>query len=140
MSSPKTEPDSEEPLSSSRGDSTRQTKQPLPQKSATTARKCDGILQLTRISPQSSAALRNVGAGADLVGRGQALHFGMAAKMKGMTPTVDPASPANRLDSRASTRPSFARYELGKLSHSLGSEMSGLISSYSRIPFPAKHP
>ncbi len=28
-------------------------------------------------------------------GRGQALHFGMAAKMKGMTPTVNPASSAS---------------------------------------------
>ncbi len=35
-------------------------------------------------------------------GRGQALHFGMAAKMQGMTPTVDPASPANLLDARTS--------------------------------------
>ncbi len=46
---------------------------------------------------QPSTALRNVGAGAGIVGRGQALHFGMAAKMQGMTPMIDPASPANQL-------------------------------------------
>ncbi len=45
-------------------------------------------------------------------GRGQALHFGMAAKMQGLTPTVDPASPANQLDGRISARSSFARYAL----------------------------
>ncbi len=28
-----------------------------------------------------------------------------------MTPTVDPASPANLLDARTNTRPSFARHE-----------------------------
>ncbi len=70
---------------------------------------------------KSSTALRNSR------GRGQALHFGMAAKMKGMTPTVDPASPAHRLDARTSARSSFARYEFGKLSHSLGSEICGLV-------------
>ncbi len=54
-------------------------------------------------------------------GRGQALHFGMAAKMKGMTPTVDPASPAQRLEAHTSTRSSFARDEL--------CEMCGLITN-----------
>ena len=37
-------------------------------------------------------------------GRGQALHFGMAAKMQGMTPTVDPASPAHQLEIRNTTQ------------------------------------
>ncbi len=60
----------------------------------------------------------NKGAGGGLLtfGRGQALHFGMAAKMQGMTPTVlqgvDPASPAHLLETRTSTRSSIARHEL----------------------------
>ena len=40
---------------------------------------------------------------------------------------VDPASPANLLDARTSARSSFARYEFGGVSHSLGSEIYGLI-------------
>ncbi len=100
------------------------------------------VKYLARIFPKPSTVLRNIGPGADLVregglprsgcddtstsiarittlsrgisqGRGQALHFGMAAKMQGMTPTVDPASPAHRLDARTSARSSFARHELG---------------------------
>ena len=47
---------------------------------------------------QSSTARRNVGTGATLVG---------FPTLQG----VDPASPANLLDARTSTRPLFARYE-----------------------------
>ncbi len=47
-------------------------------------------------------------------GRGHALHFCMAAIMQGMTPKVNPASPAHRLDARTSTRSSFARHEFGR--------------------------
>ena len=50
------------------------------------------------MSHKFSTALRNVGTGAALVG---------CATLQG----VDPASPANLLDSRTSTRPSFARHE-----------------------------
>ena len=53
---------------------------------------------LTRMSHKFSTALRNVGADAALVG---------FATLQG----VDPASPANLLDARTSTRPSFARHE-----------------------------
>ena len=40
---------------------------------------------------------------------------------------VDPASPSPQRETRTSTRPSFARYEFGKLSHSLGSEKCGPV-------------
>ncbi len=50
------------------------------------------------MSHKSSTALQNVSTGADLVG---------FATLQG----VDPVSPANLLDARTSTRPSFARYE-----------------------------
>ena len=68
-------------------------------------------------APQSFTALQNVGPGAGItIGRGQALHFGIAAKMQGMTPTVDPASPAHQLEVPTSTRRPFARYEFGETS------------------------
>ncbi len=59
-------------------------------------------------------------------GRGQALHFGMVAKMQGMTPTVDPASPAHPLETRTSTRPRFAHYEFGRCRIRSVSEISKL--------------
>ena len=65
------------------------------------------------MSHKFSTALRNVPAGADLVG---------FATLQG----VDPASPANLLEAHTSTRSSFARHEFGGVSHSLGSETSGL--------------
>ena len=63
--------------------------------------------------------------------RGQTLHLALTCKMLRNDPDatlqgVDPASPANRLDARTSTRSSFARYEFGGVSHSLGSETTGL--------------
>ncbi len=72
-------------------------------------------------STKSSTALRNIGAGAALVG---------CATLQG----VDPASPAHQLEAHTSTRSSFARYELGDVACSvggvsacgLGSEICGL--------------
>ena len=64
-------------------------------------------------APQSSAALRNVGPGADLDG---------LSTLRG----VDPASPADQLEAPTSARSPLARYEFGEVSHSLGSETSGL--------------
>ncbi len=51
------------------------------------------------MSHKLSTTLRNLGTGADFVG---------FATLQG----VDPASPANRLEARTSTQPSFARYEI----------------------------
>ena len=68
---------------------------------------------------QLSTSLRNLGTGADFVGFGT---------LQG----VDPASPANRLEARTSTQPSFARYEFGRC-RKLGSETCGLTSSENSI-------
>ncbi len=50
----------------------------------------------------------------------------MAAKMKGMTPTVDPASPAHRREAHTSIRSSFARYEVGRCRIRSVSDICGL--------------
>ncbi len=80
-----------------------------------------------RILHKSSTALRNVGPGSGLRergqilsrGRGQTLNPTLACTIARNDPDgrasfsgkVDPASPAHRLETRTSTRPSFARYE-----------------------------
>ena len=68
----------------------------------------DEGVHLARMSHKSSTALRNTGTGADFVG---------FATLQG----IDPASPAHRLETRTSTRSSFARYEFCETS-GLGAE------------------
>ncbi len=72
-------------------------------------------------STKFSTVLRNIGTGAALV---------KCATLQG----VDPASPAHQLEAHTSTRSSFARYEFGKLSHSLGSEICGLAETFNHLP------
>ena len=59
----------------------------------------EGGYDLARMSHKFSTALRNVGTGAGIV---------RCAILQG----VDPAAPAHQLETRTSTRSSFARYEL----------------------------
>ncbi len=78
-------------------------------------------ISLAWISHKFSTALPNVG------GEGVKpciKHW--HARCQGMTPTVDPASPAPQRETRTSARPSFARHEFGGVSRSLGSEKCGL--------------